>query len=59
MRNFIFYGFLLCLMFIFCVCRPEDYKMAEANLEVEENKENVDSKDDDIAGLEKLNEYYL
>lgn len=44
--------------FIYCIHRPEDYKMAEANLEVEENKENVDAKDDDIAGLEKFSEYY-
>lgn len=36
------------------IIRPEDYKMAETNLEVEENKENVDGKDDDIADCTEM-----
>lgn len=31
-----------------CIFRPEDYKLADASMEVEENKENVDQKDEDL-----------
>ena len=46
----IFEGRMFLIYLFVCVLRPEDYKMTETNLEVEENKENVDGKDDDIAG---------
>jgi hypothetical protein len=32
------------------ICRPEDYKMVDSNPESEDNKENVDLKEEEIAG---------
>jgi hypothetical protein len=38
------------------IFRPEDYKMVDSNPESEDNKENVDLKEEEIAG--KFLKYY-